>query len=320
MAFITTSGTMDKKSESVRRYLAARCDLIGAVRLPNTTFTAQAGTTVTSDILFLQKRGRVLEQDEPWIHVGETADGIPLNRYFIDHSEMICGEMQMVSGPYGQRPTCAPLENGASLEGQLDTALANLQAEYTLADDREDAQEESDTLDADPDTRNFSYVVKDDTVYYRENSKMRAVKASTTALARIKALVPLRDTCRELIRAQLDNLPDETITALQAQLTAQYDSYHDTYGLINSRGTASAFREDSGYFLLCSLEDIDSEGHYRGKTDMFTKRTIRPAQVVDHVDTADEALVLSLTEKARVDLAGPRNHRRQAHDCEAAAQ
>lgn len=303
MAFITTSGTMDKKSESVRRYLAARCDLIGAVRLPNTTFTAQAGTTVTSDILFLQKRGRVLEQDEPWIHVGETADGIPLNRYFIDHSEMICGEMQMVSGPYGQRPTCAPLENGASLEGQLDTALANLQAEYTLADDREDAQEESDTLDADPDTRNFSYVVKDDTVYYRENSKMRAVKASTTALARIKALVPLRDTCRELIRAQLDNLPDETITALQAQLTAQYDSYHDTYGLINSRGTASAFREDSGYFLLCSLEDIDSEGHYRGKTDMFTKRTIRPAQVVDHVDTADEALVLSLTEKARVDLA-----------------
>lgn len=303
MAFITTSGTMDKKSESVRRYLAARCDLIGAVRLPNNAFTAQAGTTVTSDILFLQKRGRVLEQDVPWIHVGETADGIPLNRYFIDHPEMICGEMQMVSGPYGQRPTCAPLENGTSLEGQLDAALANLQAEYTLADDREDAHEESDTLDADPDTRNFSYVVKDDTVYYRENSKMRAVKASTTAFARIKALVPLRDTCRELIRAQLDNLPDETIAALQAQLTVQYDSYHDTYGLINSRGTASAFREDSGYFLLCSLEDIDSEGRYRGKTDMFTKRTIRPAQVVDHVDTADEALVLSLTEKARVDLA-----------------
>lgn len=303
MAFITTSGTMDKKSESVRRYLAARCDLIGAVRLPNNTFTAQAGTTVTSDILFLQKRGRVLEQDAPWIHVGETANGIPLNRYFIDHPEMICGEMQMVSGPYGQRPTCAPLENGTSLEGQLDTALANLQAEYTLADDREDAKTESDTLDADPGTRNFSYVVKADTVYYRENSKMRAVKASTSALARIKALVPLRDTCRELIRAQLDNLPDETIAALQAKLTAQYDSYHDTYGLINSRGTASAFREDSGYFLLCSLEDIDSEGHYRGKTDMFTKRTIRPAQVVGHVDTADEALVLSLTEKARVDLA-----------------
>lgn len=303
MAFITTSGTMDKKSESVRRYLAARCDLIGAVRLSNNAFTAQAGTTVTSDILFLQKRGRVLEQDTPWIHVGETADGIPLNRYFIDHPEMICGEMQMVSGPYGQRPTCAPLENGTSLEGQLDAALANLQAEYTLADDREDAQEESDTLDADPNTRNFSYVVKGDTVYYRENSKMRAVKASTTTLARIKALVPLRDTCWELIRAQLDNLADETIAALQTQLTAQYDSYHDTYGLINSRGTASAFREDSGYFLLCSLEDIDSEGHYRGKTDMFTKRTIRPAQVVDHVDTADEALVLSLTEKARVDLA-----------------
>ena len=228
MAFITTSGTMDKKSEGVRRYLAFRCDLIGAVRLPNNTFTAQAGTTVTSDILFLQKRGRVLEQDAPWIHVGETVDGIPLNRYFIDHPEMICGEMQMVSGPYGQRPTCAPLENGTSLEVQLDAALANLQAEYTLADDREDAKAESDTLDADPDTRNFSYVVKDDTVYYRENSKMRAVKASTTALTRIKALVPLRDTCRELIRAQLDNLPDETIAALQAKLTAQYDSYAET--------------------------------------------------------------------------------------------
>lgn len=203
---------------------------------------------------------------------------------------------------FGHRSGSFDTNNGTSLEVQLDAALANLRAEYTLADDREDAQEESDTLDADPDTRNFSYVVKDDTVYYRENSKMRAVKASTTALTRIKALVPLRDTCRELIRAQLDNLPDETIAALQAQLTAQYDSYHDTYGLINSRGTASAFREDSGYFLLCSLEDIDSEGHYRGKTDMFTKRTIRPAQVVDHVDTADEALVLSLTEKAHVDL------------------
>ena len=185
---------------------------------------------------------------------------------------------------------------------QREAASAVRDEPGNVPDDREDAQEESDTLDADPDTRNFSYVVKDDTVYYRENSKMRAVKASTTALARIKALVPLRDTCRELIRAQLDNLPDETIAALQAQLTAQYDSYHDTYGLINSRSTASAFREDSGYFLLCSLEDIDSEGHYRGKTDMFTKRTIRPAQVVDHVDTADEALVLSLTEKARVDL------------------
>ena len=185
MAFITTSGTMDKKSESVRRYLAARCDLIGAVRcptipLPHSWYNRYLGHSVSA------KRGRVLEQDAPWIHVGEAADGIPLNRYFIDHPEMICGEMQMVSGPYGQRPTCAPLDNGTSLEGQLDTALANLQTEYTLVDDREDAQEESDTLDADPDTRNFSYVVKDDTVYYRENSKMRAVKASTTALTRIK--------------------------------------------------------------------------------------------------------------------------------------
>lgn len=296
--------------------MAAKNKFLNAMKMPSIDdmFSSEAdrqresGDLVTEVPLselhpFVGHPFEVREQDAPWIHVGETADGIPLNRYFIDHPEMICGKMQLVSGPYGQRPTCAPLENGTPLEGQLDAALANLQAEYTLADDREDAHEESDTLDADPDTRNFSYVVKDDTVYYRENSKMRTVKASTSALARIKALVPLRDTCRELIRAQLDNLPDETIAALQAQLTAQYDSYHDTYGLINSRGTASAFREDSGYFLLCSLEDIDSEGHYRDKTDMFTKRTIRPAQVVDRVDTADEALVLSLTEKARVDLA-----------------
>ena len=302
MAFITTSGTLDKKSEEVRRYLAARCDLIGAVRLPNTTFKTNAGTEVTSDILFLQKRGTVLEQDVPWIHVGQTADGIPLNQYFIDHPEKICGEMQMVSGPYGLRATCAPIENGLSLEAQLDAALADLQAEYSLEEPQDYAQEESGTLDADPNVRNFSYTVRDDVVYYRENSKMRVVQAGATALARIRALVPLRDTCRELIDAQLENYPDEYIQNLQVRLNAQYDAYSQKYGRINSRGTASAFREDSGYFLLCSLEDLDDEGNFKGKTDMFTKRTIRPAQAVEHVDTADEALALSLTEVGRVDL------------------
>ena len=302
MAFITTSGTLDKKSEEVRRYLAARCDLIGAVRLPNTTFKTNAGTEVTSDILFLQKRGTVLEQDVPWIHVGQTADGIPLNQYFIDHPEKICGEMQMVSGPYGQRATCAARENGLSLEVQLDAALADLQAEYSLEEPQDYAQEESGTLDADPNVRNFSYTVKDDVVYYRENSKMRVVQAGATALARIRALVPLRDTCRELIDVQLENYPDEYIQNLQVRLNAQYDAYSQKYGRINSRGTASAFREDSGYFLLCSLEDLDDEGNFKGKTDMFTKRTIRPAQAVEHVDIADEALALSLTEVGRVDL------------------
>ena len=302
MAFITTSGTLDKKSEEVRRYLAARCDLIGAVRLPNTTFKTNAGTEVTSDILFLQKRGTVLEQDVPWVHIGQTADGIPLNRYFIDHPEKICGEMQMVSGPYGLRATCAPIENGLSLEAQLDAALADLQAEYSLEEPQDYAQEESGTLDADPNVRNFSYTVKDDVVYYRENSKMRVVQAGATALARIRALVPLRDTCRELIDAQLENYSDEYIQNLQVRLNAQYDAYSQKYGRINSRGTASAFREDSGYFLLCSLEDLDDEGNFKGKTDMFTKRTIRPAQAVEHVDTADEALALSLTEVGRVDL------------------
>ena len=224
MAFITTSGTMDKKSESVRRYLAARCDLIGAVRLARSIplpHLAGRYNRPASDILFLQKRGRVFGAGRAVDSCqARLPDGIPLNRYFSDRTEMICGEMQMVSGPYGQRPTCAPPENGTSLEVQLDAALANLQAEYALADDREDAQEESDTLDAQTPAREISaMLLEDDTVYYRENSKMRAVKTSATALARIKALVPLRDTCRELIRAQLDNLPDETIATLQAQLT-----------------------------------------------------------------------------------------------------
>ena len=301
MAFITTSGTLDKKSEDVRQYLAARCDLIGAVRLPNTTFKSNAGTEVTSDILFLQKRGRVLEQDAPWIHVGETENGIPLNQYFIDHPEMVCGEMQMVSGPYGMRSTCVPNEQSPLAE-QLDAALSTLHAEYTLVDEQEYAEEESGTIDADPNVRNFSYTVKDDVIYYRENSKMRAVKGGETALARIRALVPLRDTCRELINAQLENFPDEYIEKLQARLNDQYDAYRKKYGLINSRGTASAFREDSGYFLLCSLEDLDDEGNFKGKTDMFTKRTIRPAQAVDHVDTAEESLALSLSEQGHVDL------------------
>ena len=301
MAFITTSGTLDKKSEDVRQYLAARCDLIGAVRLPNTTFKSNAGTEVTSDILFLQKRGRVLEQDAPWIHVGETENGIPLNQYFIDHPEMVCGEMQMVSGPYGMRSTCVPNEQSLLAE-QLDAALSTLHAEYTLVDEQEYAEEESGTIDADPNVRNFSYTVKDDVIYYRENSKMRVVKGSETALARIRALVPLRDTCRELIDAQLENFPDEYIQKLQARLNDQYDAYRKKYGLINSRGTASAFREDSGYFLLCSLEDLDDEGNFKGKTDMFTKRTIRPAQAVDHVDTAEESLALSLSEQGHVDL------------------
>jgi N12 class adenine-specific DNA methylase len=301
MAFITTSGTMDKKSEDVRQYLAARCDLIGAVRLPNTTFKSNAGTEVTSDILFLQKRGRVLEQDAPWIHVGETENGIPLNQYFIDHPEMVCGDMQMVSGPYGMRSTCVPNEQSPLAE-QLDAALSTLHAEYTLVDEQEYAEEESGTIDADPNVRNFSYTVKDDVIYYRENSKMRVVKGGETALARIRALVPLRDTCRELIDAQLENFPDEYIKMLQARLNDQYDAYRKKYGLINSRGTASAFREDSGYFLLCSLEDLDDEGNFKGKTDMFTKRTIRPAQAVDHVDTAEESLALSLSEQGHVDL------------------
>ncbi|MDD3229307.1 MAG: N-6 DNA methylase [Oscillospiraceae bacterium] len=303
MAFITTSGTLDKKSEEVRKYLAARCDLIGAVRLPNTTFQSSAGTKAVADILFLQKRDRLLEQDAPWLHLSKTEDGIPINGYFAEHPEMVCGEIQMTSGPYGPTPTCVP-RGDSSLEEQLDSALQNLQAQLTKAEPALEAEssEETDTLEADPDVRNFSYTLVEGKLYFRENSVMRRVNPGPTAEARIKRLIAMRDTVRDLIEAQLHDAPDEIVTRLQGILNRQYDDFHRQHGLINSRGCATAFRDDSSYFLLCSLEDLDDEGNYRGKTDMFTKRTIRAAHPVEHVDTAAEALALSLGEQARVDL------------------
>ena len=303
IAFITTSGTMDKKSEDVRRYIAERCDLIGAVRLPNNAFKANAGTEVTADILFLQKRDRIITQDEPWLHLTETEDGISINEYFAEHPEMICGRMEMVSGPYGPTPTCLP-DTSIPLEDQLDHAMRHLSAALTKAEVVLDSPDElsDEVIEADPSVRNFSYVLMDGDIYYRENSVMRKARLGTTADSRVRKLIVLRDTVRDLIQAQLDDMPDEEISRLQKVLNQQYDAYQKEHGLINSRGSAQAFQDDSSYFLLCSLEDLDEEGKFRGKSDMFSKRTIRSARPAERVDTASDALALSIGEKACVDM------------------
>lgn len=306
-AIITTSGTMDKKSEDVRRYLAARCDLIGAVRLPNTAFKAAAGTEVTADILFLQKREAVLANPEAdWLHVGQTADGIPMNRYFIDHPEMICGKMEMVSGPYGPRPTCR-LDTDTSLEEQLRTAMGRLQAVLPelapLAIGDEENAASAKAIPADPAVRNYSYCVRDGKIYFRRDSLMWEQTPNAMARQRIQGMAELLSSARELIQAQVNDLPEDEIARLQRQLSRQYDDYVSKYGRLYSRANNAAFREDSGYSLLRSLERVDEEGNFAGKADMFTKRTIRPTRVIDHVDTAAEALVVSLAEHGGIDLA-----------------
>ena len=306
-AIITTSGTMDKKSEDVRRYLAARCDLIGAVRLPNTAFKAAAGTEVTADILFLQKRDGVLSNPEAdWLHVGQTADGIPMNQYFIDHPEMICGKMEMVSGPYGPRPTCQP-DTDTSLEEQLRTAMSRLQAVLPelapLAMDEEETTAKANAVPAAPSVRNYSYCVRDGKIYFRRDSLMWEQTPKAMTRQRIEGMVGLLSATRELIQAQVNDLPEEEIARLQRQLSRQYDDYVSKYGRLYSRANNAAFREDSGYSLLRSLERVDEEGNFAGKADMFTKRTIRPTRVIDHVDTAAEALVVSLAEHGDIDLA-----------------
>lgn len=303
IAMITTSGTMDKKSDTVRKYIAARCDLIGVVRLPNTTFKQNAGTEAVADILFLQKRDRMLEQDEAWLHIGQTEDGIPINQYFVDHPEMVCGTIKMVSGPYGPTPTCEPSSEG-TLEEQLDKAMAHLSATLTKPEIAIEAAEEqdADVIEADPDVRNFSYTLKDGKIYFRTNSVMKEMRLGATADKRVRQLIALRDTVRELLQAQLDDLPDAEIHRLQAQLKKQYDTYTHAHGLITSRGSALAFQDDSSYYLLCSLEDVDENGKLKGLSDMFTKRTIRSAKPADRADTASDALALSIGEKAGVDM------------------
>lgn len=301
IAFVTTSGTLDKKSEEVRRYINARCDFIGAVRLPDSTFKS-AGTKAMADIIFLQKRDRILEQDASWLHTTQTEDGLSLNSYFAEHPEMVCGTLKTVSGPYGPTLTCEAVDD-KPLADVLKEAMSHLHAEFHFQDiELQESGAVEASIPAEPDVRNFSFCIRNGKFYYRENAIMREVSLGATSAARMRLLIELRDTTRELIQAQLEDMPDEVITELQAKLNRQYDHYHNKFGLINSRGASLDMRDDSGYFLLCSLENLDSEGNFIGKSDMFSKRTIRAARPAERVETASEALALSVGERAGIDF------------------
>jgi N12 class adenine-specific DNA methylase/adenine-specific DNA methylase len=303
IAFITSKGTLDKRNPAVRKYIAQRADLIGAIRLPNNAFTANAGTQVTSDILFLQKRDRPVEIDPDWVHLSQTEDGIPINSYFAANSDMVLGTMAFDDMMYGNHSetTCMPFE-GADLADQLRIAIENIHAELTDYERDELEENETESIPADPNVRNFSFALVDGQVYYRENSRMNKIEVSITATNRIRGMIELRDCTRRLIEYQLEGYPDEAIQREQQNLNVLYGSFTAQYGLINSRANDMAFSDDSSYCLLCSLEVIDENGEVERKADMFTKRTIKPHTVVTSVDTASEALAVSLAEKACVDL------------------
>lgn len=305
IAFITSKGTLDKQSPDVRKYIAQRADLLGAIRLPNNTFRANAGTEVTSDIIFLQKRDQPLDIEPDWVHLGHTPDGVPINQYFVQHPQMVLGTMVFDDRMYGsgKETACIPIE-GANLAEQLAEAVKHIGGEYQEAElpDLADGEEIKESIPARPDVRNFSYTVVDQQVYYRTGSIMVQPSLDQTALERVKGMVTIRDTVRDLMRAQIENADDNTIHDLQATLNQQYDNYTDKFGLLNSRANARAFSDDSAYYLLCSLEILDDDGNLARKADMFSKRTIRQQQVVDHTDTAVEALTVSISERACVDL------------------
>ena len=299
VAFVTSKGTMDKKSPEVRKYLAQRAELLGAVRLPNTAFKENAGTEVTSDILFLKKRDRVMDLEPDWVHLSEDENGIAMNSYFAEHPEMIVGKMEMVSGPYGMESTCMP-DTTRPFAQQLQEAVSHIDGEIEAVELDELADELADaTIPADPDVKNYSYTLVDDRVYYRENSIMKPVDMSDSMQERIKGMVGIRNCTQELINLQLEEYPDTVIKEKQAELNSLYDAFSKKHGLINSQTNKRAFNQDSSYCLLCSLEKLDDEGNFKGKADMFTKRTIKKAEVVTSVDTASEALAVSLSEKAR---------------------
>nr|WP_244140383.1 LPD11 domain-containing protein [Ruthenibacterium lactatiformans] len=300
VAFITSKGTLDKENSAVRKYLAQRADLIGAIRLPDNTFRRNAGTEVTSDIIFLQKRDHITDLEQDWVHLDTDENGIRMNRYFVQHPEMILGDMVMESTRFGPDSACKARE-GEDLSEQLANAIQFLQAEikpYEL----EELDEEDHSIPADPTVKNFSYTLVDGQVYYRENSLMHPVEVSVTAENRIRGMIELRECVRRLIEYQTEGYPDEDIAAEQQKLNVLYDSFTAKYGLINSRGNKLAFSEDSSYCLLCSLEVLDEQGNLKRKADMFSKRTIRPHVAVTSVDTASEALAVSISEKARVDM------------------
>lgn len=305
VAFITSKGTMDKQSPEVRKYIAQRAELLGATRLPNNAFRANAGTEVTSDILFLQKRDRPIDIEPDWVHLGQTADGIPVNSYFAEHPEMVLGTMVWDDSMYGarQETACLPIE-GAAFSAQLAEAVTHITGSYQAVVQPELGEGETirESIPADPDVRNYSYNVVGGQVYYRENSVMVQPDLNATVQERIKGMVALRDCVHRLMDAQLQESDDYTIAALQGELNTLYDSFTEKYGLINSRPNAQAFSDDSSYYLLSSLEILDDNGNLERKADMFTKRTIRQQHTVEHVDTAVEALAVSIAEKAKVDL------------------
>ena len=302
VAFVTSSYTMDKRTGNVRKYIAQRAELLGAIRLPSDTFKAAAGTEVVSDILFLQKRDRMVDIEPNWVQLGTNDDGIPMNRYFLDHPDMVLGEMKMVSGPYGPEPTCAPFPD-QPLDSLLSNAVQNIHGEIAAYEREEELEGEDQSIEADPTVRNFSYTLVDGKLYYRENSRMNPVEVSKTAESRIRGMISLRDCVRTLLEYQTEDYPESVIRQQQAELNDLYDRFTRDYGLINSRGNAIAFDQDSSYFLLCSLEVLDEEGGLKRKADLFTKRTIRSHRPAERVDTAVEALALSIGEKARVDMA-----------------
>lgn len=301
VAFITSKGTMDKENPSVRKYIAQRADLLGAIRLPNDTFKTAAGTEVTSDILFLQKRSGMTDLEPDWVHLDTDEKGLKMNAYFVSHPEMVLGQMREVSGPYGMETACIP-QKGQSLEQLLSVAIRNIHGEIQNVDLDDLPTEEAGFLPADPSVRNFSFAVVDGKLYFRENSRMDPVSVSATAEQRIRGLIGIRDCVRKLIEYQTEDYPETMIQAEQAHLNTLYDSFAEKYGRINSRANSSAFSTDNAYYLLSSLEVRDSEGNFLRKADMFSKRTIRQKISVTSVDTASEALALSLAEKAKVDM------------------
>ena len=301
MALVTSKGTMDKSNSSVRKYIAQRADLLGAIRLPNNTFKDNAGTEVVSDILFLQKRDRLIDIEPDWVQLRTNDDGFTMNAYFVQHPEMILGEMKMVSGRFGEEATCLPFEN-ADLSELLSEAVANIHGEVRDYEVEDELEEEDSSIPANPEVRNFSYTVVEDNIYFRENSRMNPVEVSATAENRIKGLIAVRDCVRNLIELQTEGYPDEDIRAEQVRLNTLYDNYTKKYGLINSRANISAFSDDSSFALLSALEVLNENGELERKADMFFKRTIQPHKPVTKVDTASEALAVSMGEKAGIDM------------------
>ena len=305
VAFVTSRYTMDSKDSTARKHMAERADLLGAIRLPNNAFRANAGTDVVSDIIFLQKRDRPIDHEPDWVQLGKTEDGFAVNSYFVEHPEMVLGELTMESTQYGHDLTVAPLE-GTSLAAQLAEAVQHIEGQYTTAEiaapDVADAEAQRKTLPADPAVKNFSYTVVDGDIYYRENSIMTQIELSDNAKGRVAGMVELRQIVNELIDQQLNDFPDEDIKASQAKLNAAYDAFTAKYGLINDKKNARLFDDDSSYYLLCSLENLDENKNLKSKADMFTKRTIRPEHIVTSVDTPSEALAVSIGEHGKVDL------------------